>query len=149
MKTIKINEPVWNGGNTYLSVRTDRVKEGVNYIECLYPGEFKPRMFPKIYYLPSSYCKKVYKERWGQAYRAYLNELETVSFCFIIEWEGYGDEPDKEYKTSRNNFDDMLEGIKQYLNRWEGRGAELACCWMETSKKTHAVDLTEHIKPSL
>jgi len=146
MKAITIHTPVWNGGNPYLSIRKDRIVNGTNFVETDYKNKHGQRTFPHIYYLPSTYCKDVKTERWGEAYHAYLNELEKCSFWFTIAWEG---EEDGEFSSSRLTFDDMIEGIKEYLNKWEGRGAYLECCSLETTKKSHYVDLTNYVKEKL
>jgi hypothetical protein len=75
-----------------------------------------------------------------------LDDLETVAFWFTVAWTG---EADGEYSTHRYTFDDMVEGIKDYLNKWDGRGAWLECCSLETSNKSHHVDLTGFVKAIL
>ena len=146
MKAINIHTPVWNGGNPYLSVRKDRIVKGVNFVETDYQNKHGQRTFPHIYYLPSSYCTEVHTEKWGEAYHAHLNDLEKVTFFFTVAWDG-GDEG--EFTSSRLTFDDLVEGIKDYLNKWEGRGAYLECCSLETTKKSHYVNLTNFVKGKL
>lgn len=146
MKAINIHTPVWNGGNPYLSVRKDRIVKGVNFVETDYTNKHGQRTFPHIYYLPSSYCQEVHTEKWGKAYHAHLNDLEKVTFFFTVSWDG---ENEGEFTSSRLTFDDLVEGIKDYLNKWEGRGAYLECCSLETTNKTHYVDLTNFVKGKL
>ena len=146
MKAINIHEPVWNGGNPYLSVKTDRISKGSNFVESDYKNKHGERTFPHIYYLPSSYCKEVHNERWGEAYHIYLNDLETVRFWFTIAWDG---ENEGEFTSNRPTYEYMVAGIKEYLNKWSKRSAYLECCSLETAKKTHYVDLTSYVKEKL
>jgi len=155
-KPILIHEPVWNGGNqfnkyrgTYLSVKTDRILKGANFVECDYTNKHGDRTFELIYYVPSTYCDKIHTERWGKAYHAYLKELETCQFWFTIRWES----PDGRFKgektSNRPRFDYMLEGINDYLIEWRERDAYLECCSLQTSKKTYFVNLTDYAKDKL
>ena len=146
MKPIVIHEPVWNGGRTKVSIKESRIHPGNNFLVCDYRNKNGDRTFPHVYYLPSSYCTTIHTERWGKAYHVYLDDLETVAFWFTVAWTG---EADGEYSTSRYTFDDMVEGIKDYLNKWDGRGAWLECCSLETSNKSHHVDLTGFVKAIL
>lgn len=87
----------------------------------------------------------MYNERWGKAYRLYLGDLEKVYFYFTIAWDGDKGMNEGEITHSRLTYEDMAEDIEYYLEEHKGREAYLECCSMETSKKTHIVDLTDTI----
>ena len=145
-KPILIHEPVWNGGRPYLSVKTDRISKGPNFVECDYTNKHGDRTFPLIYYIPSTYCDKVYNEKWGKAYHVYLNELETCQFWFTIRWDG---KFEGEKTSNRPRLHQMIEGISDYLIEWRERDAYLDCCSLQTSDKTYYVSLTDYAKKEL
>jgi len=39
----------------------------------------------------------------------------------------------------------MVESIEYYLDKYKDRDAHLECCSMETSAKTHIVNLIDHV----
>lgn len=151
MNRIQMNEPVWNGGDSYFSIRTDRITDKHVFINCDYKDKRGNVEFPYAFYADSDAIKtqKVYTERWGKAYRLYLGELEKVYFYFTIAWDGYGEEGEGEFTSFRPTYEDMVESIEYYLDKYKDREAYLECCSMETSKKTHVVDLTGYVKGKL
>ncbi len=142
-----MHEPVWNGGDSYFMVRTDRVTDQHVFIECDYKDRHGDKAFPYAFYTNGDEIKtqKVYQERWGKAYRLYLGDLERVYFYFTVAWDGYDEESEGEITHSRPSFKDMVESIEYYLDKYKDRDAHLECCSMETSAKTHIVNLIDHV----
>jgi hypothetical protein len=147
MNKIMMNEPVRNGGDSYFSVRTDRITDKNVFIECGSKDKRGNLEFPYAFYANGDEVKtqRVYNERWGKAYRLYLGDLEKVYFYFTIAWDGDKGMNEGEITHSRLTYEDMAEDIEYYLEEHKGREAYLECCSMETSKKTHIVDLTDTI----
>lgn len=146
MNRIKMNEPVWNGGDSYFSIRTDRINDKHVFIECDYRDKQGNVQFPYAFYCDGDEVKtqKIYKERWGNAYRLYLGDLERVYYYFTIAWDWDGTD-EGEVTYSRLTYKDMVESIQYYLDKYEERGAYLECCSMETSEKSHVVELTNYV----
>ncbi len=144
MNRIKMNEPVWNGGDSYFMIRADRISDKHVFIECDYKDKRGNKVFPYAFYTDGDEVKeqKVYQEKWGKAYRLYLGDLEKVFFYFTIAWEG---EDEGSITYSRYTFKDMVEDIDHYLTKYKDRGAYLELCAMETSKKTHVVNLMDYV----
>lgn len=148
MNRILINEPVWNGGRPYVSIKKSKITDTHVFVECDYKDKNGSRTFPHIYYMNGDEIrqKKVHTERWGKAYHLEFGEMETVRFWFTIGWDG---EEEGEYTTNRPTYDLMVEGIKDYLIKWRERDAYLVSCAMETSKKTHSNNLTDLVKQKI
>ena len=143
MNRIAMKKPVWNGGDSYFSIRVDKITDRHVFIECDYKDKKGNEVFPYAFYTDGDILREeeAYREKWGEAYRVYLRNAEKVFFFFTIAW----DEEDGEYTSNRPTFKDMRTAINHYLDKWRGRGAYLECCSMETSKKTHVVDLKEYV----
>lgn len=155
MNRIVMNEPVWNGGNSYFSIRTDRVTSENVYILCDYKDKYGNKKYPNPMYGNGSLIKKskVYKERWGNAYRVHIKDLEDVIYNATISWGGYSEDgnlfnEDAEYSFNRSSYDDLLDGIKEYLDKYKSRKAKFECASMETTKSL-TIDLTKTINNKL
>jgi len=143
-----MHEPVWNGGNPYFSIRTDRVDNHL-FIRCDYKDRYGNLKYPNAFHGFGDEIRgtKIYKERWGKAYRVYLSELEEVFFHFTIAWDGYDGKHQGEITHIRTSYEDMVESIDEYLQELSKRDAYLECCSMEAGY--HVVDLTNKVTNTL
>lgn len=148
MNKITIHEPVWNGGNPYFSIRTDRVNDKHIFVVCDYSDKYGNLKYPHAFYCNGDTIRKTekHKERWGIAYRLFLDTLENVYFYFTITWDGCDGMDDGSVTHLRYNYQDMMESIGEYLEQYKSRSAYLECCSMETSNGSHVVDLTNNAR---
>jgi hypothetical protein len=143
MSPIQIKEPVWNGGARYVSVRKDRLKSKHNYIEILAKNKKGERIYPNYFYVPAEMVSsfEVKKYHWGEAFIVPLSELNSVNFWFTIGFD------EDEYTKSRDTLENLVFGVKDYLDKWESRDAWLISASMEAGK--HSVDLTGYVRGEL
>ena len=69
---------------------------------------------------------------------------QSKRYWFTIAWDGVDE---GEFTSSRPSYEYMVKGIKDYLNKWDGRGAYLECCSMETSDRY--TNLTNQVRSEL
>ena len=150
MRQIVIHEPVWNGGSPYLSVRVDKLQNIHNFIRCDYEDRSGVLMYPYAFYINDEDAKKldVHTEKWGKAYRLYINDLEKVSFYCTIGWDG-GEMNEGEVSYQRASYTDLLEAVQESLEKYKARNPYFVCASMETTKGNHSVDFTSIIRTEL
>ena len=142
---IVMHEPVWNGGDPYFSIRTDRVEKDT-FIRCDYTKRDKSLAYPNPFWIDGKIVKQgaVFSESWGKAYRVHLSELERLTFWFTIAWEG---EEEGEFSYSSPSFQDTCEAVKEYLAEYKEREAFLRCASAESITFSH--NITEKVKDFL
>jgi len=72
-----------------------------------------------------------------------------TNYFFTIGWEGNGD--DGEVTFARGTYQQMLDGVTEYLDKYSHREAFLACCAKESGYRNERVteDLTDRAKTDL
>jgi len=155
MNRIIMQEPVWNGGNPYFSVRKDRITDKNVFITCDYKDKYGNKMFPNAMYGNGNHIKKtpLHKESWGMAYRLYLSYLEDVFFYASISWDDYSSNgvfiDGAEKVITCSSYEELKESILELLEEHSSRNAYLECASMESEKESHVVNITETIKKEL
>ena len=67
-----------------------------------------------------------------------------INYFFTIGWEG--NDMDGEQSFKRGSYEQMLEGITEYLDKYSDRNAFLVCCALEDKEATN---LTNQAKKDL
>ena len=143
MNLIKIEEPVWNGGKPYLSIRSDRVQGDDVFVRSTYKDKHQNPKFPNMFYIDGNAIRNtpIFKERWGQAYRVYPNDLPVILFYLTICWTIEGE--DNEVTLIRSNYDDLLECAIESLEKYKARKPYIECAAAESTDGQYGADLTE------
>jgi len=146
MNLITINEPVWNGGKPYFSIRDDRVRDKNIFVRCSHLSRQGNATYPNTFYVDGDALRqtKTYTERWGTAYRVFPKELPTLLFYVTIAWSKDGEDFEETYV--RSCYDDIKETVGEFFDKFPMRKPYVECCASESSDGKYKVDLTESIK---
>ena len=59
--------------------------------------------------------------------------MNDDTYLGTIAWDGYDSNSDGSVTIARQNMEDLIEGVIEYLDKFDGRGAYLECASIEMS----------------
>jgi hypothetical protein len=122
----RFGEPVWNGGNAFVTITQDKVSVDGVWIAIDYTDSRGNKKYPGTHFLTKAeLIKNVSKERWGISYRVYLDELYSKNVPHDQDYHAEilieGEIACTFTSATGNNMDELVKDVQYELELNQAR----------------------------